>query len=294
MEFIKMHGLGNDFVITFCRTEDEADTLLVAAPRLCDRHFGIGADGVIAVMLSAVADIRMRTFNPDGSEAQMCGNAIRCVARAVEEHWTADLARGLASGDPLRVETLGGLKRVWVTDRGPGAWRVRVDMGEPSFGQVPQVEQEFDIGGRKVVLTLVSMGNPHAVTFVPRLDRAQMLEMGPRIETSEHFPDRTNVEFVSVAGDTLHVLVWERGAGPTLACGTGACASLVAAARTGRSSRRAAVELPGGLLEVEWAQDNHVYMTGAAEEVFTGQAEVSSFLPGPGTVRSRYEESGRV
>lgn len=276
--FVKMHGLGNDFILfdfTRHRVPPAADATrwARAARRLCERHTGVGADGVVLVLPSACADVRMRIFNSDGSEAGMCGNASRCVAVYARD-------AGLASGQAVSIEAKGAHVRAEIITEGEFAGQVRVDMGPPSFRpeDIPVAATgPVVIGERRTLaagdfeITCVSMGNPHCVIFVPDVAAVDLKRLGPAVEHDPFFPDRTNVEFVQVNGPgDLTVRVWERGAGPTLACGTGACASLVAAAERGFSGRSARVQLPGGTLFVEWSENNHVFMTGPATRVFTG------------------------
>ncbi|WKU18025.1 diaminopimelate epimerase [Fervidibacter sacchari] len=274
-----MHGLGNDFVVigaldNLPLCEDELSEF---ARFVCDRHFGVGADGVIWILPSEEADFKMRIFNPDGSEAEMCGNGIRCAAK-----WFYD--RDYAKGEMVKVETLAGLKTVWVQAKEGKAVAVTVDMGEPIFNtvQIPTtllgdgreaIEVPLTIDGVETfTASAVSMGNPHCVIFVDDVNGFPVERVGPKIERHPAFPQRTNVEFVQVvSSNELKVRVWERGAGLTLACGTGACASLVIAAKTGRAERKAMVHLPGGTLSIEWRDDNRVYMTGPAVEVFRGE-----------------------
>jgi len=271
IEFTKMHGLGNDFVVVDCR-EREIKNPEKLAIKLCDRHFGIGADGLILVLPSSKADFRMRIFNPDGSEPEMCGNGIRCFAKFVRDN-------GFDS-NKFEVETLAGIIKPEMVDG-----MVRVDMGEPilkpkdvpaNFDGEMAVDKELDIAGRKLRITAVSMGNPHAVSFVDDLEGFPTAEIGSKVELHPTFPRKINVEFVQVlSNDVIKVAVWERGAGITLACGTGACASLVASVLNKKiSARKATVILPGGELYIEWADNNHVYMTGPAETVFTGTINV--------------------
>ncbi len=276
--FAKMHGLGNDFVVigALDGLPLREGELSKFARFVCDRHFGVGADGVIWILPSESADFKMRIFNPDGSEAEMCGNGIRCAAK-----WFYD--RDYAKGETIRVETLAGLKTVWVQAKEGKAVAVTVDMGEPIFNpmQIPTtlgdgreaIEVPLTVGEVETfTVSVVSMGNPHCVIFVSDVDGFPVEVVGPKIERHHAFPQRTNVEFVQVVSKSeLKVRVWERGAGLTLACGTGACASLVIAAKTGRTERKAKVHLPGGTLTIEWRDDNRVYMTGPAVEVFRGE-----------------------
>lgn len=275
--FTKMHGLGNDFVVIGALDGLPLDEneLSRFARFVCDRHFGVGADGIIWILPSENADFKMRIFNPDGSEAEMCGNGIRCAVK-----WFYD--RDYAKGVTVRVETLAGIKTVWVQGREGKAISVTVDMGEPIFdpARIPTtlgdgrkvMEVPLTIGAETFKVSAVSMGNPHCVIFVDDVKSFPVEKIGPAIEHHPAFPQRTNVEFVQVVyRNELRVRVWERGAGLTLACGTGACASLAIAASTGRTERKATVHLPGGTLTVDWRDDNRIYMTGAAVEVFRGE-----------------------
>jgi diaminopimelate epimerase len=276
MKFTKMHGLGNDFVLVdgFEEKIDEA-TLPDLARALCDRHFGIGADGLIIVLPSRVANFRWRIFNPDGSEPESCGNGIRCLAKFVYE-------RKMTAETTLTVETLGGVKTLKLNVAGGKVQTVRVDMGEPAFlrrlipmrgpEETEAVNEKVKANGAKLDVTCLAVGNPHCVTFVDDVEHYPVARLGPEIENHPLFPRRTNVEFVQVLNRReLRVRVWERGAGETLACGSGACASVIAAARTERADRRATVHLLGGELQIEWLGDGHVHMTGPAAEVFRGE-----------------------
>lgn len=274
MNFTKMHGLGNDFIVIYGENElpEHAAEL---AQRLCDRHFGIGADGVVYILPSEQADFRMRIINSDGSEAEQCGNAIRCVAKYVYD-------QGHTEKQELTVETRGaGVQHVKLTVVDGQVNQVRVDMGAPVFQglSIPMtldMEQiknvPIEAGGQTFHITGVSMGNPHAVIFVEDAPAFDLHRWGPLLESHELFPNRTNVEFVTVRDRSrLDMRVWERGAGPTLACGTGACATLVAAAMNGYADREAVVSLAGGDLHIEWSTDNdRVYMTGPATIVYHG------------------------
>jgi diaminopimelate epimerase len=272
MRFTKMHGLGNDYVYVNAFEERVKEPASLARV-ISDRHTGIGSDGLILIAPSNRADVRMEMYNADGSRGAMCGNGIRCVARYAVEH-------GLAPGPELRIETDAGVKRVWCIIESGRVKAVRVDMGEPSFdpkslpSTIPGeriVDHPFQVDTLEFLMTCVSMGNPHAVIFHDELQRIDLADIGPKIEHARQFPGRINVHFVRVDNPShLTVRTWERGSGATRACGTGACAAAVAAALTGRSERRVDVELPGGTLDIEWAQDNHVYKTGPAVEVFTG------------------------
>jgi diaminopimelate epimerase len=261
LKFQKMHGLGNDFVLLDGRQEklDGLD-LKKLAVELCDRHFGVGADGLLIVWPSQKAHYRMQVINPDGSEAEMCGNGIRCFAKYVYE--TDKLKEEVIS-----VETLAGtiLPAVILADGRVAA--VEVDMGTPKEIKKSKVK----IKNMEFAVQEISMGNPHAVILTDDLAAVDLPVVGPLIENDKHFPNRTNVEFVQVIDDKeIKVVVWERGAGETLACGTGACAAVVAANLAGRIGRRALVRLPGGNLDIEWNDDNHILMRGPAEQVFAG------------------------
>jgi len=284
VDFIKYEGLGNDFVLVD-DTNDPRDFGARAVARICDRHFGVGADGLILVRPSENAEARMCFYNPDGSEAEMCGNGIRAFAKYLFDS-------ALVQATSFRVETGGGLKTVSVILDGRSVSAARVDMGTPSFKSndvpalVPTVEAvdvPIDLGDWSTTATCVSMGNPHCVVFVDDAQGAMVDEVGPRIETLPIFPQRTNVEFAEVTGPgDIRLRVWERGAGETLACGTGACAAAAAAARTGRTGRRVVVHLPGGDLEISWEADDRLFMTGPVSEVFRGAFEVESLAaPGP-------------
>lgn len=275
MKFTKVQGLGNDFIIVDGFKEHIQD-LSQAAVKLCDRHFGIGADGLVLVLPSEKADFRMRIFNSDGSEAEMCGNVTRCFACYVYEH-------GFTTKSQLTIETLAGIIKPQLLFAPDGTVAaVRVDMGEPRLKRRdipmagPTTEQAVAVpltaAGHDFVVTALSMGNPHCVIFVPNVANVPLTTWGPQIETHPLFPRKTNVEFVQILGSReARMRVWERGAGVTLACGTGACATLVAAVLTNRMEKQAVIHLDGGDLHVEWADDGHVYMTGPATEVFQGE-----------------------
>ncbi|MCL6575930.1 MAG: diaminopimelate epimerase [Kyrpidia sp.] len=267
-----MHGLGNDFVVV------EGHALPVdpgaLARNWCDRHFGIGADGLVFVLPSDRADVQMRIFNADGSEAEQCGNAVRCVGKYAFE-------RGLVRRRDLVVETLAGLQRIVLGGNGSRVEEVTVDMGEPILepGRIPVALAEggtpsgrVEAAGREWAFTAVSMGNPHAVIFVDDVEGTDVRGVGSEVETNPLFPNRVNVEFVETLDPgEIRLRVWERGCGETLACGTGACAAVVAGVLEGRSGRKVQVHLPGGTLKIEWAEDGRVYMTGPAVEVFRGE-----------------------
>jgi len=274
MKFIKMHGLGNDFVFLdhFSVAADEDYPKL--AKKLCHRQFGIGGDGLIVILPSKVADARMRIINSDGTEPEMCGNGIRCFARYVYD-------QGIVNHNPMRVETLAGVLTIKLTIKDAQVQGVRVDMGEPILradlipvlGQgEPVVGETLEVLGETFLYTAVSMGNPHCVIFVEDFATLDFERLGPAIEKHSLFPRKTNVEFIEVNSPReLTMKVWERGAGPTLACGTGACASAVAAVLNHKTEREVTVHLPGGDLLIEWGLDNHIYMTGPATYVFKGE-----------------------
>ena len=264
--FEKWQGCGNDFVIIDSRSNDEIDSTEKIS-KICNRHFGIGADGVIYVLNSDVAEIRMRIFNADGSEAEMCGNGIRC--------FTKFLLEGTGKNN-LSVETGAGILKMNL--RGE---LVTVDMGEPIFdaekipvtgyGNNRVVDESIEVDGEIFKMTCVSMGNPHCVIFVDDLSTINLSEIGPKFERHGKFPKHVNTEFVQVIGENkLRMRVWERGSGITLACGTGACAVAVAANLNGLSSKSSEIILDGGKLQIDWREDNHILMTGAAEKVFIG------------------------
>ena len=274
MEFVKMHGLGNDFVMLDHFAGEPDIDYPATAQMLCNRQMGIGADGLVVILPSGLADARMRIFNPDGSEAEMCGNGIRCVARYVYEN-------GLVRVNPLRIETLAGVLSLNLLLEKELVQAVRVDMGEPVLkpeqvpvlaGGEPVRDRSLQVGDQTFLFTAVSMGNPHCVIFMDDLESWDWHQAGARIEMHPAFPKKTNVEFVRLDGPNhITLKVWERGAGPTLACGTGACAATVAAVLNNKTARKLTVSLPGGDLLVEWGQDNHVYMTGPASYVFRGK-----------------------
>lgn len=274
MEFTKMNGLGNDFIV-FAGESKLPDNVSELASRLCDRFFGIGADGLVYILPSDQADFKMRIINSDGSEAEQCGNAIRCVAKYVFDH-------GLINKEEITIETIGaGAQKVQLTTTNGKVIAVRVDMGEPILKgtEIPTTidkdvvkDHPIEVDGREFRFTAVSMGNPHCVIYVDDAVNFDLGVWGPKLEKHPFFPNRVNVEFVTVKSrDYADMRVWERGAGPTLACGTGACATLVSSALNGLTDRKATVSLKGGDLFIEWnEEDNHVYMTGPAQEVFKG------------------------
>ncbi|AFY40820.1 diaminopimelate epimerase [Nostoc sp. PCC 7107] len=277
IEFTKYHGLGNDFILIDNRASASPLLTPEKAIEWCDRHFGIGADGVIfALPGKNGTDYTMRIFNSDGSEPEMCGNGIRCLAA-----FLADLEGISRTQDKYRIHTLAGTITPQLTPDG----QIKVDMGLPRLlaGEIPTtlgapdakvINQPLEVAGQTWEVTCVSMGNPHCITFVKDVATIPLETIGPKFEHHPVFPQRTNTEFIQVVSrDYLKMRVWERGAGITLACGTGACASLVAGVLTGKCDRLATVELPGGCLEIEWSEiDERIYMTGPAERVFKGTA----------------------
>lgn len=277
LRFAKLHGTANDFVYVDAREGFPGDPAALA-PHLCDRRRGIGADGLILVCppSSAEAHVRMVIYNSDGSRPEMCGNGIRGLAKFVHD-------RGIVHADPLRVETDAGVKTIHTELANGRVRRVTVDMGVPEWDgrAIPVaadgavVDRPLEVAGKEWRVTCVSMGNPHCVVFVDDPSTLPLAEIGPRFEHHPFFPRRVNTEFVRVAGPKrLEMRVWERGAGETMACGTGACAVAVASARTGRTGREVVVALPGGELEIDWREDDRVLMTGDAVEVFEGRMEV--------------------
>ncbi len=276
MRFTKMEGLGNDYIYMNCIDQDlDMQRLPELSRAVSDRHFGVGADGLILILPSAEADFRMRMFNADGSEGEMCGNGIRCFARYVYD-------RGLTRATSLRVQTLAGLIVPELITKGGEVAAVRVDMGEPRLrpadvpvvaeGDGPVLAHPLEVPGARFTGTVVSMGNPHVTIFTPDVEAVDLERFGPALEHHPDFPRRVNVHFVQVQGPReLKMRTWERGSGVTLACGTGACASAVAAALTGRGGREVVMHLPGGDLTIAWAADNRVYMTGPATYVCDGE-----------------------
>lgn len=274
MKFTKMHGCGNDYVYVNCITETIRDRGAFAK-KVSDRHFGVGSDGLICIDSSDVADFKMDMYNSDGSQGKMCGNGIRCVGKYVYDH-------GLTDKTVITVETLGGIKKLYLHVENDVVESVRVCMGSPEFrpAQIPVLaegdsflSQSVEALGKSWTVSCVSMGNPHAVIFVENVDVLILSEIGPQIEQHALFPERTNVEFVQVADDNLlKMRVWERGSGETLACGTGTCASLVISALLGKTKNNAVVQVRGGELRIEWDRvSNLVFMTGPATTVFEGE-----------------------
>ena len=261
LRFTKMEGLGNDYVYVNC-LDHTPDDLPGLAVRVSDRHFGIGGDGLICVCPSNVADVRMRMFNADGSEGEMCGNGVRCVGKFVYD-------KGLVKKNPLTVETLGGIKILDLKIEDGVVVAVTVDMGVPAISSGASI----NVKGENYTVYPCSMGNPHSVVYLPEIAKLNLEHIGPDFECHPIFPNRTNTEFVEVIDRThLKMRVWERGSGETLACGTGACAVLAVSASLGLSEREATVHLLGGDLLIRWDEDNgHIYMTGPATTVFEGE-----------------------
>lgn len=274
IKFTKMHGLGNDYVYMDAIHQNiENESSL--AQFVSNRNFGIGSDGLILICKSDVADFKMRMFNSDGSEAEMCGNGIRCVGKFVFD-------KGLTNKTEVKIETLAGIKTLKLNIKEGKVSTARVDMGEPILEpkEIPVISNEdivknleISAENRNFRFTCVSMGNPHAITFVDDTKNFDVEKYGKVIEVDKNFPRKTNVEFIEVIDkNNIKMRVWERGAGETLACGTGACASTVACILNGLTDRKVNVELLGGTLEIEWnKEDNHVYMTGPAVTVFEGE-----------------------
>lgn len=277
MMFFKMQGLGNDYVYIDCINGKEPIDIKNLTNRLSNRHFGVGSDGLILLCKSKVADLKMRMFNSDGSEAQMCGNGIRCVAKLAYE-------LGLICEEITTIETLSGIKTLKLNIVNGKVKTVEVDMGAPILEatKIPvsssakiedkKVKAEVKVKNKKIELTCVSMGNPHAVTFVNDIKNFKVAEYGPILENADIFPEKANIEFVEVVDkNNIKMRVWERGSGETLACGTGACSSVVASSLNGYTDRKVNVQLLGGNIEIEWKPNNHVHMTGPAVTVFKGE-----------------------
>ena len=263
MKFTKMQGTGNDYVYINC-FEETVERPEELAVKVSDRHFGIGSDGLILICPSGQADCRMKMFNADGSESEMCGNGIRCVGKFVYDHHIVEKKE-------FDVETKAGIKHLKVTDEGGQAALITVDMGIPEVtGDVPE---PIVVDGRSYEFIGISMGNPHAIYYMDEIDDLDLEAIGPAFETHERFPERTNSEFIQVVDRShLRMRVWERGSGETWACGTGATASAVASVLSGRTENTVEVELKGGTLQITWDRESgHVYMTGPAVEVFQGE-----------------------
>ncbi len=275
MRFTKMHGAGNDYVYINCFDEPIPADIPQTAIAISDRHTGVGGDGLVLIGPSEVADARMRMFNADGSESEMCGNAIRCVAKFVSD-------RGIVRKPELKIETGRGVLTMQLFTGASGkVEQVTVNMGTPILESAripttlagdPPTNAKLDVAGMTIDVTCVSMGNPHCVTFVDEVNDDWVLRVGPQIERHPAFPRRVNAEFIQVVSrDEFIMRVWERGSGETLACGTGACASAVAGVLTGRTHRTVTAHLRGGDLKLEWSASGDIFMTGPATEVFSGE-----------------------
>ncbi|MSR30970.1 MAG: diaminopimelate epimerase [Gemmataceae bacterium] len=275
MRFVKMQGIGNDYIYVDCVNNPLPADPVELARKISDRHFGVGGDGLILICPSQKADARMRMFNADGSESEMCGNGLRCLAKFVFD-------QGIARKQEMAIETGRGVLQVSLTVENGKATAARIDMGEPIFdpGLIPTTlvgappkETQLQVAGKTFLVTCISMGNPHCVIFVDHITDELVLGIGPKIEVHPAFPRKTNVEFVQVNNlGEITMRVWERGSGETLACGTGACAAAVASALTGRTNRSLLVKLRGGNLHLDWQEStNHVFMAGSAAEVFQGE-----------------------
>ncbi|MGQ3685190.1 MAG: diaminopimelate epimerase [Candidatus Loosdrechtia sp.] len=279
MKFTKMHGIGNDYIYINC-FEQEIKEPEKLARIISDRHYGVGSDGIILILPSKIADCGMRIFNADGSEAQMCGNGIRCVAKYVYDH-------EIVKKNLLTVETLAGIKTIRLFTENGKVSAARVNMGKPGLmrSEIPMIGKESRVidellpvsNGMSFRITCVSMGNPHGIIFVDNPDTVELSKWGKEIEHHHLFPERINVHFVHVHNPReVTMKTWERGSGITLACGTGASAVCVAGVLNKKTERRILAHLPGGDLELEWADDGSVYMTGPATEVFTGEWTLQS------------------
>ena len=272
IKFTKMHGLGNDYIDAINQNiENESEM----AKFVSDRHFGIGSDGLILICKSDIADFKMRMFNSNGSEAEMCGNGIRCVGKFVYD-------KGFTNKTEVRIETLAGIKTLILNIKDGKVDTVRVDMGEPILNpeEIPVISKEnpvknlvLEADEKKFKFTCVSMGNPHAITIVNNIEKFEVDKYGKILEINKVFPKKSNIEFIEIIDrKNIKMRVWERGTGETLACGTGACATAVACIMNELTERKVKIELLGGNLEIEWNnKDNHVYMTGPATTVFEGE-----------------------
>lgn len=275
MKFTKMQGLGNDYVYLNCTKGRMPQDISSLAKFISNRHFGIGSDGLILICDSDVADFRMRMFNQDGSEAQMCGNGIRCVGKYIYD-------KGLSKKDTLKIETLAGIKLLELSIDKNEVESVKVDMGEPILEpeRIPVIAENkpvlnipIDANNETFYATCVSMGNPHAVIFVDNVEKFEVEKYGKVLEVCSKFPEKSNIEFIQIVDrNNIIMRVWERGSGETMACGTGACAVAVASILNGKCDRKVNVQLLGGNLEINWDEkSNHVFMQGPAETVFEGE-----------------------
>lgn len=276
MKFTKMHGLGNDYVYMDCTKSGVPDNVETLAQFVSNRHFGVGSDGLILICASDICDFKMKMYNMDGSEAQMCGNGIRCVGKFVYD-------KGLTNKTNITVETLAGVKVLNLNVKNGKVETVKVDMGEPILEakKIPVISDEKEqVKNLKIValdkdfnFTCVSMGNPHAITIVEDVDSFDVEKYGSVLEIDKHFPEKANIEFIQIINrNTIKMRVWERGSGETMACGTGACATAVACNLNGLVEDEVTVKLLGGDLNIKWnKEDNHIYMTGSATTVFEGE-----------------------
>ena len=280
IKFTKMHGLGNDYVYINCtsKTGQKIENESSLAKFVSNRHFGIGSDGLILICDSKVADFKMRMCNYEGSEAEMCGNGIRCVGKFVYD-------KGLTNKEIVTIETLAGIKTLKLNIKNNKVETVQVNMGEPILSpeKIPVISDQDIVKNlilkaedREFKFTCVSMGNPHAITIIDNIDNFEIEKYGPILEHDKHFPKRANIEFIELIDkEKIKMRVWERGAGETLACGTGACASVVACNLNNYINRNCTVSLLGGKLSIEWNEnDNHIYMTGPATTVFDGELDI--------------------
>lgn len=274
MKFTKMHGCGNDYVYVNCFKEKVADPSTLAI-KVSDRHFGIGSDGLILILPSDVADFRMGMYNADGSEGEMCGNGVRCIAKYVYDY-------GLTHKTQISIETKGGIKYLDLHVEDGKVATVKVDMGEPvlqtkdipvTWNKEKMIGEKVTIGGKEYEMTCVSMGNPHAVVWVPDTKSLDLEKIGPLFENHEMFPERVNTEFVQILNEKeVNMRVWERGSGETLACGTGACATAMACIFNHKTEDEITIHLIGGDLKIRYdSVTNHVFMTGPATTVFDGE-----------------------
>ncbi len=277
MKFTKMQGIGNDYVYVDCTKENKIENPAELSKKVSNRHFGIGSDGLILIENSNVADFKMAIYNADGSQAEMCGNGIRCVAKFVFD-------KGLINKENITIETLAGIKQLKLSTENGKVKKVRVDMGEPILeakkipvisDKNPVIDLQLQAADKTFTATCVSMGNPHAITFVNNVEEFDVEKYGKILEIKKEFPKHSNIEFVELIDkNNIKMRVWERGSGETLACGTGSCASVVACILNNKTERKVKVHLLGGTLEIEWnKQNNHVYMEGPAEIVFEGEIE---------------------
>lgn len=277
MKFTKMQGIGNDYVYVDCTKENKIENPAELSKKVSNRHFEIGSDGLILIENSNVADFKMAIYNADGSQAEMCGNGIRCVAKFVFD-------KGLINKENITIETLAGIKQLKLSTENGKVKKVRVDMGEPILeakkipvisDKNPVIDLQLQAADKTFTATCVSMGNPHAITFVNNVEEFDVEKYGKILEIKKEFPKHSNIEFVELIDkNNIKMRVWERGSGETLACGTGSCASVVACILNNKTERKVNVHLLGGTLEIEWnKQNNHVYMEGPAEIVFEGEIE---------------------